>query len=537
MMSLLKVPKRFIIVIAILSIQLVFVSCGSNNESTINIASKDDSSEDTDLSNDETNSDANEVPFIPENNNTPEWITQLGNSTPTPVSSDETSMHDKCLGVAHDDSGNVYCAGSTEGSLGEASGGGVDAFIMKLNADGSLAWIKQFGNSINTSGGDTSKDDSCNGVAVDSAGNVYCAGYTEGNIGETPGGVRDSFVVKLNSSGEVVWIKQLGVSYNVVTGGNAAQDTCNDVAVDKDGNVYCAGSVYGSFSENAGGQSDAFVMKLDSSGEVVWVKQFGNVTGSEIALLNENGGDTTFSDHCSSVAVDLNNNVICAGYTGGSLGESKGGSNDAFVIKLNASAEVVWVKQLGNSAINSSGNSADDRCNSVAVDSSGDVYCAGQTFGALADLNNGNNDAFILKLNSEDGSILWLKQLGSTNLASFGDSSSHDLCSDVAVDLAKNVYCAGMTYSSLGEQGGGGKDAFVVKLNSSGQIKWIHQLGAVTAPELTTIAENGGSSSFDDYYNAVSVDSSGNLYCAGETRGALGETNGGNIDSFIIKLK
>jgi hypothetical protein len=94
-----------------------------------------------------------------------------------------------------------------------------------------------------------------------------------------------------------------------------------------------------------------------------------------------------------------------------------------------------------------------------------------------------------------------------------------------------------MSYNSLGEQGGGGKDAFVVKFNSSGQIKWIHQLGAVTAPKLTTIAENGGSSSFDDYYNAVSVDSSGNLYCAGETRGALGETNGGNIDSFIIKLK
>ena len=56
-----------------------------------------------------------------------------------------------------DNSGNIYCAGYTSGALGEANGGGHDAFIMKLDSSGNLQWVTQLGDmTLGFAGGDNS---------------------------------------------------------------------------------------------------------------------------------------------------------------------------------------------------------------------------------------------------------------------------------------------------------------------------------------------------------------------------------------------
>ena len=452
------------------------------------------------------------------------FVVQLGGITT--ANGGNNSGEDYCYSVAVDNSGNSYCAGYTTGALGEANGGGNDAFVMKLNASGVLQWVTQLGGTTTANGGSNSGNDRCNSVALDDSGNVYCAGYTEGALGEANGGGADAFIMKLNSSGALQWVTQLGGATTVNGGDSSGYERCNSVALDDSGNIYCAGYTYGALGEASGGDADAFIMKLDSSGALQWVRQLG---GTTIA----SGGDNSGDDFCNSVALDDSGNIYCAGETTGALGESNGGDYDVFVMKLNSSGDLQWVRQLGGTTIASGGNNSGyDTCNSVALDDSENIYCAGYTDGAMGEaFGGGLYDVFVMKLNSS-GDLQWVTQLGGTTATSGGDNSGEDVCNSVAVDDSENIYCAGYTSGALGEANGGSdKDVFVMKLNLSGDLQWVTQLGG------TTIA-SGGDNSGEDVCKSVALDDSGNVYCAGFTT-ALGEPNGGggeNEDAFIMKL-
>jgi hypothetical protein len=454
------------------------------------------------------------------------WAKQLGAVTAVPGG--DTSQYETCYGVAVDGSGNVYCAGQTWGSLGEANGGNSDAFMMKLNSSGQVQWITQLGAVTAVPGGDTSQDDWCSGVAVDGSGNVYCAGVTSGSLGEANGGAgHDAFVMKLNSSGQVQWITQLGAVTAVPGGDTSHDDFCNGVAVDGSGNVYCAGYTLGSLGEAFSGSNDAFVMKLNSSGQVQWITQLGAVTAVP-------GGDTSAVDACFGVAVDGSGNVYCAGYTYGSLGEANGGggNSDAFMMKLNSSGVVQWITQLGAvTAVLGGNTSQHDVCFGVAVDGSGNVYCAGETSGSLGEANGGLTDPFVMKLNSS-GTVQWITQLGAVTAVPGGDTSKVDRCNGVAVDGSGNVYCAGSAEGSLGEANGGSGDAFMMKLDSSGALQWARQYGAVTKASAM-----GDNSNYEAPYG-IAVDSNGYVYAAGEADGSFAETEGGgnNGDAMVVKI-
>ncbi len=425
---------------------------------------------------------------------------------------------DQCLDVAVDSSGNIYCAGFTRGPMSEGQGGNDDAFVMKLDTSGNILWHTQLG-AVTNAGGSNAGDDRCTGVAVDSVGNVYCAGQTTGGMSEASGGSNDAFVMKLDSSGNIIWHTQLGGVTNA-GGSNAGDDICNGVAVDSAGNVYCAGYTLSGMSEANAGGYDAFVMKLDSSGNILWHTQLGGVTNA--------GGSNAGNDRCYGVAVDTTGNVYCAGYTSGGMSEASGGSNDVFVMKLDSSGNILWHTQLGAVTNAGGSNAGTDYCDGVAVDSSGNVYCAGYTSGAMSEASGGSDDAFVMKLDSS-GNVLWHTQLGGVTNAG-GSNASSDYCYGVAVDSAGNVYCAGLTSGGMSEASGGGFDAFVMKLDSSGNILWHTQLGGVT--------NAGGSNLSNDYCYGVAVDTAGNVYCAGYTNGGMSsEGSSGGGDVFIMRLE
>ncbi len=107
----------------------------------------------------------------------------------------------------------------------------------------------------------------------------------------------------------VEWTRQLGTS---------SWDLSNDVAADALGNVFISGYTQGSLGGPNAGSADAFVSKYDSSGSLLWTRQFG----------------TSRTDHSYGVAADPLGNVFISGYTTGSLGGPYAGGGDAFLVKL-----------------------------------------------------------------------------------------------------------------------------------------------------------------------------------------------------------
>jgi len=399
------------------------------------------------------------------------WTRQLGATTKIVDEEDYNEDHDACLSVAVDSSGNVYCAGRTGGELGEIHGGGDDAFVMKLDPNGIIVWLRQFGETTVVPGGDTSEDDTCNGVSVDSSGNVYCAGYTSGAMGEGNGDDKgigdDAMVMKLDPNGNLLWIRQLGITTAVPGGDTSKDDECYGVALDSFGNPHCAGYTEGDLGDlNAGGR-DVFAMKLDTSGNILWVAQIG-ASSTEFRGDGEQASNKD-DDVCYGVTVDSNGNVFCAGATEGPLGELKGGLGDAFVAKFTNAGALSWVTQLGASTafLKYPDHSDEDRCLSAAVDSSGNVYCGGATSGSIGETNAGQEDAFAIKLDT-NGVLLSAKQLGLESNQFRGDNEEgsnqdQDKCYGIAIDNAGNAHCAGGTTGSLGEENAGSEDAFVMK--------------------------------------------------------------------------
>ena len=210
--------------------------------------------------------------------------------------------------IAVSKSGSIYCAGSFQGTVdfdpsptktfNLTSAGTNNVFITKLDAAGNLAWAKAL---TGTS------SDYAYAIAVDKQGNVYTAGTFFGTVDFDPGtgtsyassmGGEDIFISKLDSSGNFLWVKNMGGS---------SDDKALSIAIDKSGNVYTTGSFNGSvnFDPSSGsgylsasGGADVFVLKLDPSGNFVWANKMGG------------GSD----DYGVAVAVDTFNNVYTSGY-------------------------------------------------------------------------------------------------------------------------------------------------------------------------------------------------------------------------------
>ena len=203
---------------------------------------------------------------------------------------------DECgNGIAVDASGNSYVTGyfydsATFGSTTLTNNGVYDIFIAKLDSSGNWLWAKNAGGSSNDSG---------NGIAVDASGNSYVTGYfydsaTFGSTTLTNNGVYDIFIAKLDSSGNWLWAKNAGGTYN---------DCGYGIAVDASGNSYvtgcfCRSATFGSTTLTSNGDYDIFIAKLDNCGNWLWA--------------NNAGG--TSDDRGTSIAVDASRNSYVTGY-------------------------------------------------------------------------------------------------------------------------------------------------------------------------------------------------------------------------------
>jgi len=185
-------------------------------------------------------------------------------------------------GVAVDAFGNVCITGYFSsspfmiGAFTFTNAGGDDIFIAKYDSAGNVLWAK--------SAGGTSYDDAYS-ISSDSSGNVFITGIfdspllTFGSYTLNNAGGHDIFLAKYDSSGNVLWAKSAG---------GTSDDFGYHIATDASGNVYLTGYynsssiTFGSFTfTNAGIGDNAFLIKYNSSGNVIWAKNIG-VTGYEL---------------------------------------------------------------------------------------------------------------------------------------------------------------------------------------------------------------------------------------------------------------
>ena len=156
--------------------------------------------------------------------------------------------------------------------------GSSDIFVLKLDVLGDFVWAKSFGGTSSNKG--TSID-------FDANGNVYTTGYFQGTVDFDPGtgtsnitsvGNNDSFISKLDASGNLIWVKRIG--------GNIGNEKGTAIRVDEFENVYTTGIYDGfvDFDPGAGsymlssfiGSQDIYISKLDASGDFVWAKSLGS---------------------------------------------------------------------------------------------------------------------------------------------------------------------------------------------------------------------------------------------------------------------
>lgn len=310
-----------------------------------------------------------------------------------------------------------------------------------------------------------------------------------------------------NQGNSDAWVLKLDSRGKIIwqkTFGGSASDGANSVAATKDGGFVIAGYTYSNDGDIVGnhGNSDAWIIKLDKNGTKEWQSTLGG----------------SASDDALSIAEIFDGGYIMAGQTQSANGDvsNNHGATDAWVVKLDKNGNKLWQKTFGGT--NSEG------ANSIIESSEGDYMMAGWTNSNDGDVTGyhagwgmsaGNIDGWVVRI-SKDGNLLWNKAFGGSN---------NDIFNSIIQGLDKNFTIAGYTRSNYsGDVGAnhGGEDAWVINIEKEGKIVWRKNLGGTDS---------------DMSYSITSTQDGGYML-AGFTASNDGDVSGnhGGEDAWVVNL-
>ncbi|MCX5886174.1 MAG: BACON domain-containing carbohydrate-binding protein [Proteobacteria bacterium] len=303
------------------------------------------------------------------------------------------------------------------------------------------------------------------------------------------GALTDFWVVKLDSNGNITWQK---------TYGGSDADFASSIQQTTDGGYIVAG-----YTKSFGaGNYDAWVVKLDSNGNVTWQKTYGGSDADDASSIQQTtDGGYIVAVYSSTTAVglfwivklDSSGNVVWQKTYGGSdadfassiqqttdggyivAGETHSfgaGSYDAWVLKLDSNGNINWQKTYWGSD--------SDSASSIRQTADGGYIVAGSTT---------DYDFWVLKLDS-NGNITWQKTCGGSD---FEEASSIQQTTD-------GGYIVGGTTTSFGA---GFYDAWILKLDSNGEISGCDTIKTSNALVSNTSVTPGNSSVVGSTSNAL----------------------------------
>jgi uncharacterized protein (TIGR03437 family) len=415
--------------------------------------------------------------------------------------------------LAVDMAGNVFLTGYTTSTnlpiyqpLQDRTGGGQDAFVLKLSPAGRVIWSTYLG------GGGT---DSGSAIAVDSDGAVYVAGTTnsidfplKSPIPAGPRGSSDAFLVKISSGGDQIL-------HASVFGGSSVEGI-RAISIDSSDNVWLTGvtqsvdfPLRNPLQAQPRGRDEGFLVKISGGDELLFSTYLG---GS----ADDRPGSTMVNDRLGNVYIAGSTNSGDFPITAGVVQPIKRNGFDSFITKIRSDGtDLIYSTFLGGSA--------DDGASSIALNSDGEAYVTGGTNSPDFPVTSGvfqpsfagggafGGDAYVARLDSQGKSLFFSTFLG---------GAGPDQGSSITIDLSGNVYVAGRTSlaGAVGSPptfpllrplqssyGGGFSDGFLTCINSSGAaLVFSTFLGGIDF----------------DTADAVAVDLLHNVYVTGNTLSA-----------------
>jgi len=321
------------------------------------------------------------------------WTTQIG-----------TAADERLYGVVALPDGGVLATGYTRGDLdGQHPGASTDdAFVVRLNAAGTVQWITQFGVA--------GAADRGYGLAAGPDGGAYVTGYTKGALDGTNAGDKDAFLARVTATGQLSWVRQLG---------GAGEDKAFAVAADATG-AYVVGTAGAALpGTQALGGYDGWLARYTDAGALSWVTALGGadddrlngvavttgglavVTGSAggdlVAAAYTAGGqqrwtttvDSGATDGGAAVAALPDGGVELVGYTRGRMTVPAGGA-DVLTVRLSAKGKTLATGQFGSARDDGLDPFAEPNLYAAAA-ANGTVLISGLTY---ASNGPGNGDVF-----------------------------------------------------------------------------------------------------------------------------------------------
>jgi hypothetical protein len=356
------------------------------------------------------------------------------------------------------------------------------------------------------------------------------------------------------------WAFDLGIAGNTVVVNGVATDSADNVYVDGSFtgtlNANPLGAAYNITSANNGTSISQLVAKYSSTGALDWAVPGSSAIGYGIAA--DTAGDVYVFTKAPDVSkYDANGNLLWRTTLSSWVNNVFGGGNlaldangNAYAIGTNSSTGAFYISKVlstgsvawTDSVVTGTGNDLPE----LAVDSAGNVYVAGSYYGKV-DFDPGPGtyymtplggktdiDAFVEKLDT-NGNFVWAGSMG-TNTADNARSITLDGAGALYVEgtwgstsaPSKNDFDPGAGVYALPWQGH--QAVFIEKLDTNRNFQWAETLG-------------GGSTSGE---NQVATDSSGNVYFAGTFNGTVNfnpsggtynlTNSGNNNNSFIDEL-
>ncbi len=326
-----------------------------------------------------------------------------------------------------------YSDSPISGDKTENTNGYTDYWIIKLNASGVVQWDKTIGGS---------SSDWLRALEVTVDGGYILAGESSspvsGDKTEGVSGYTDYWIVKVDGTGNIQWQNTIGGS---------ASDNCTSIKQTSDGGYIVSGhsnsDISGDKTENGFFSDDFWVLKLNSTGGIVW--------------QNTIGGDQ--DEENSRILPTPDGGYILAGtsesYATGDKTMPTNGSEDFWVIKLDVSGNITWQKDFG--FISS------EQFYDIVATPDGGYLLVGET--------GFPDNYYVVKINSA-GTLLWQRSIGGT---------SYDFATATSILANGNYLIGGYSASGIGGEKTqyqiGGNDYWLMELDNTGDIIWQKVVG------------------------------------------------------------
>ncbi|MDJ1185390.1 SBBP repeat-containing protein [Roseofilum casamattae] len=335
-------------------------------------------------------------------------------------------------------------------------------------------------------------------ISIDSSGNVYTTGDfydsvdldADGTTDLTGGGM---YIAKYATDGTLTWANRVSSSN---------PDNGKSISTDSNGSVYLTSHFRGTIDLNGDGtpdftsqgDSDAYIAKYSSDGNLAWATQVGGSSRDEGYGITTDNADNVYATGSFYESLDLDGD--------GTTDLTSNGINDAYIAKYSSDGNLAWAKNFG-------GNSGDYGYD-IHADNNGNIYTTGFFRGSIdldgdgtTDLNSTGNDAYIVKYTS-DGTLAWATQI-QTNASI--DMVTMERGQGITTDSDGNVYATLFFVGDIDVDGdgttdltsAGGSDAYTAKYSPDGTLVW---------------AKAFGGSGYERNYS-IAADNTGNIYTVG----------------------